>query len=81
VAAVVPAATGAALVTFVCCLTSVTQLMGKTIRGDEAPADSPDDLVFHLCYAPLLLWGPLLAVLALAYWRRRRALAHMPPES
>ncbi|MFF8269847.1 hypothetical protein ACF059_20995 [Streptomyces sp. NPDC016562] len=25
-----------------------------------------------LPYAPMLLWGPLLAVLTGAYWRRRR---------
>jgi hypothetical protein len=25
-----------------------------------------------LAYAPLLLWGPLLAAVTLAYWQRRR---------
>ncbi|MEV3855341.1 hypothetical protein AB0J38_13555 [Streptomyces sp. NPDC050095] len=77
-AAVVPAAAGATLVTSLCCLTFVTQIMGKTIRGDEAPADSPDDLFFYVCYAPLLLWGPLLAVLTVAYWKRRRAIEGPP---
>ncbi|MFJ9742924.1 hypothetical protein [Streptomyces sp. NPDC101166] len=71
-AAVVPSATGAALVTFVCCLPLVAQTTGKTIRGDAAPGDSPDDLLFSICYAPLLLWGPLLAVLTVAYFKRRR---------
>ena len=26
-----------------------------------------------LCYAPALLWGPLLAAVTMAYWRRRRS--------
>jgi len=30
------------------------------------------------CYAPLLLWGPLLGTLTVAYWRRRR---HATPEA
>lgn len=25
-----------------------------------------------LCYAPLVLWGPLLGAVTVAYWRRRR---------
>ncbi|MGW7415173.1 hypothetical protein [Streptomyces sp. NPDC054863] len=29
-------------------------------------------VVMTVCYAPLVLWGPLLAVATLAYWRRRR---------
>ncbi|MGX5213801.1 hypothetical protein ACWKT3_34785 [Streptomyces violaceus] len=27
---------------------------------------------FYFCYAPLALWGPLLAVLTVGYWKRRR---------
>jgi hypothetical protein len=33
---------------------------------------------FYLCYAPLVLWGPLLAVLTVAYGRRRRAVRNVP---
>ncbi|GAU64844.1 Syd protein [Streptomyces sp. NBRC 110611] len=79
-AAVVPAATGAALLTFLwTVLGPVTQVMGTTIRGDALPGDFPgeaggwEEAWFHICYTPLILWGPLLAVLTIAYWRRRRA--------
>ena len=49
-------------------------------------ADRPDSgwaTLMALCYAPALLWGPLLIAATLAYWRRRhraettsRAIAH-----
>ncbi|MFJ3974654.1 hypothetical protein [Streptomyces sp. NPDC090021] len=35
------------------------------------PAQTPDALP-GLSYLPLLLWGPLLGVLTVACWRRRR---------
>ncbi|MEU8531207.1 MULTISPECIES: hypothetical protein [Streptomyces] len=70
---------GAAFVTLLfSVLTVVSQLAGTTIRGDELPADFPSEAggweaaSFYVCYAPLLLWGPLLAVLTVAYARRRR---------
>ncbi|WP_235787191.1 hypothetical protein [Streptomyces mutabilis] len=53
--------------------------MGTTIRGDDLPADYPSEkggwqtAWFYVCYAPLILWGPLLAVLTIAYWKRHRA--------
>jgi hypothetical protein len=37
--------------------------------------DAPDGAAYWVmtaCYAPLLLWGPLLAVVTAAYYRRRR---------
>ncbi|WP_374190538.1 hypothetical protein [Streptomyces sp. RB110-2] len=78
-AAVVPAALGATAVTFVfTALTVVSGIRGTTIRGDELPSDFPglaggwEGAWFHLCYTPLLLWGPLLAVLTVGYHRRRR---------
>ncbi|WP_091105583.1 hypothetical protein [Micromonospora citrea] len=45
-----------------------------TRTGDRATADTVDTSywVMTLCYAPLLLWGPLLAVVTFAYYRRRR---------
>ncbi|MEV7236553.1 hypothetical protein AB0N06_21955 [Streptomyces sp. NPDC051020] len=77
--AVVPAALGATVLTVVFSLLSpITTVMGMTIRGDELPPDAPGQgtgvasVWFHSCYAPLVLWGPLLAVLTVAYWRRRR---------
>ncbi|WNF26092.1 hypothetical protein RI138_04310 [Streptomyces sp. C11-1] len=78
-AAVVPAASGAAALTLLwTVLTLVTELMGTTIRGDELPSNFPgqaggwEEAWFHICYIPLTLWGPLLAVLTVAYAVRRR---------
>ncbi|GHI10208.1 hypothetical protein AQI88_39560 [Streptomyces cellostaticus] len=77
--AIVPAAVGATVLTVVFSLLfPIATLMGTTIRGDELPPDAPGQgtgvasLWFYSCYTPLVLWGPLLAVLTVAYWRRRR---------
>lgn len=76
--AVVPAALGATVLTLLwTVLTLTTQIMGRTIRGGELPDDFPSQaggweaVSFYVCYAPLILWGPLLAVLTVAYARRR----------
>ncbi|MDI2127191.1 hypothetical protein [Yinghuangia seranimata] len=78
--AVVPAALAATVLTAMFTLvTPITTVLGTTIRGDDLPADAPGQgaslgsLWFYACYTPLMLWGPLLAVLTVAYWRRRRA--------
>jgi hypothetical protein len=70
-AAVVPAALGAAAVTL------VTTLGAWTWNGPDnmGHPDGPDGIAYWVmtaCYAPLLLWGPLLAVVTAAYYRRRR---------
>lgn len=82
-AAVVPATIGAALLTFLwTVLAPVTQVMGTTIRGDALPDDFPGsaggwgEVWFHICYTPLVLWGPLLGVLTIAYWKRRHEAEH-----
>ncbi|MGI5489979.1 hypothetical protein [Microtetraspora malaysiensis] len=65
-AAVVPAGLGAVV------------LMVLTIPragGFGGAVGAPTGLplvVMNVCYAPLLLWGPLLAVVTVAYHRRRR---------
>ncbi|WP_405814932.1 MULTISPECIES: hypothetical protein [unclassified Streptomyces] len=68
--AVVPAAFGAAA------LTAITTLGAWTwSEVNAANPDAPTGLalrIFDLSYAPLLLWGPLLGILTVAYWRRRR---------
>jgi hypothetical protein len=70
-AAVVPAVLGAAVLT-------LAAIMGVwTWNGPEnmGHPDAPDGIaywVMTVCYAPLLLWGPLLAVVTIAYYRRRR---------
>ena len=76
-AAVIPAALGAAVLTLLWTWTAITQSFGLTIQGTPQPANHP--LSFHdwkglvavVAYAPLLLWGPLLAGVTVAYWRRR----------
>ncbi|WP_439679935.1 hypothetical protein [Embleya sp. MST-111070] len=52
--------------------------MGTTIRGDDLPDDFPSRVggweaaSYYICYAPLILWGPLLAILTIAYHNRRK---------
>ncbi len=75
--AVVPAALGAATLTVLWTTTAVLGIAGRTLQGRPLPEGNP--LTFHgwhlavfvLCYAPLLLWGPLLAALTVAYRQRR----------
>ncbi|WKD36310.1 hypothetical protein [Streptomyces xanthophaeus] len=78
-AAAVPAALGAvALTALWTVLAAVTQVAGTTVQGDPVPANFPSEVGgwtaawFYVCYAPLVLWGPLLGVVTVAYWRRRR---------
>ncbi|GAA2119296.1 hypothetical protein [Actinomadura alba] len=76
-AAVVPAAAGAAVLTLMCTLAAVNAALGHTIQGEPLAANFPlnfDDwqgVLAVVAYAPLLLWGPLLGTLTIAYWRRR----------
>jgi hypothetical protein len=80
---VILAAIGATVLTLGTVLTLVTELMGTTIRGDDLPANYPSEIGgwqtawFYVCYAPLILWGPLLAVLTIAYWKRHRVPQNM----
>ncbi|RII11750.1 hypothetical protein DSC45_27960 [Streptomyces sp. YIM 130001] len=85
-AAVIPAAVGAAALTLLwTVLVLVTQIQGRTIQGDPLPADFPTEqgglqaAWLYACYAPLTLWGPLMAVLTVGYWKRRRAAASHAP--
>ncbi|MFD8208745.1 hypothetical protein ACFV2S_20420 [Streptomyces sp. NPDC059695] len=78
-AVLVPAALGATALTVLWTgLSLAIQLTGTTIRGDTLPADFPSEVggwtafSFYVCYAPLVLWGPFLGVLTVAYGRRRR---------
>ncbi|MFD1542465.1 hypothetical protein [Nonomuraea guangzhouensis] len=77
--ACVPAGLGAVALTWLWTMAAVTTSAGRDIHGRPLAADFP--LEFHdwqgllavAAYAPLLLWGPLLAALTVAYWRRRHA--------
>ncbi|MBT2900162.1 hypothetical protein [Streptomyces sp. McG3] len=80
-AAVIPAALGAAALTLLfTVLAIVNEIRGTTIRGDALSDDFPGEAGgweaawFYVCYTPLTLWGPLLAVLTVAYYRRRRGI-------
>ncbi|GAA3382027.1 hypothetical protein [Cryptosporangium minutisporangium] len=69
-AAVVPAVLGAVGIT-VLSLVSASFWFGPENMGDP---DAPQGLagaIMTACYAPQLLWGPLLAVVTVAYYRRR----------
>ncbi|WP_322973150.1 hypothetical protein [Peterkaempfera griseoplana] len=85
-AAVLPAAFGAAVLTVLGTVVAVSITSGVTLQGGRLPADFPT-LTLHgwrlgffvATYAPLPLWGPLLALLTLAYWRRRRGTGAAQP--
>ncbi|MQY34304.1 hypothetical protein SRB17_22700 [Streptomyces sp. RB17] len=78
-AAVAPAGLGATALTLLWTVLTFTMVVsGRTVTGDRLPADFPtrvggwQALSRYVCYTPLLLWGPLPAVLTVAYARRRR---------
>ncbi len=77
-AAVIPASIGAAVLTVLWTVSVVNCLVfQKTIQGRPLPDGFP--IHFHswegvlgvLAYAPLVAWGPLLAAVTVAYYRRR----------
>jgi hypothetical protein len=60
----------------------VTIPLGITLQGDPTPPDFPTEeltgwslAAFYVAYLPLLLWGPLLGAVTVAYWRRRTGAA------
>ncbi|WBB63366.1 hypothetical protein O7599_12930 [Streptomyces sp. WMMC500] len=78
-AAVLPAGIGAVMLTLLfTVLVPINDMRGTTIRGDDVSADAPTEAGgwelawFYACYTPLILWGPLLALLTVAYYKRRR---------
>lgn len=76
-AVVLPAAIGAIALTLIWTVALGCVLAGVTLQGDPRPADFPtaaggwQAFIFYVAYLPLLLWGPLLAVLTVHYRRRR----------
>ena len=67
-AAAVPAFVGSALLT----LLWVTAMANFGLIAEEYGLEGAEQAVVVACYAPLLLWGPLLAVVTASYLRRRR---------
>ncbi|RFU40063.1 hypothetical protein DZF91_19270 [Actinomadura logoneensis] len=75
-AAVVPAGLGAAANTLLWPYAMTMISLGYKIDGTVGAASRPHGwraLVFYTAYWPLAAWGPLLAVLTVHYYRRRRA--------
>lgn len=81
--AVIPATLGAVVLTVVWTAALIVQLTDVTLQEQPLPADHQrkacglGSVVFSVSYAPLLLWGPLLAAVTVAYVSRRlRARQH-----
>ncbi|MEV7525957.1 hypothetical protein [Streptomyces sp. NPDC091371] len=76
-AVVIPAALGATLIMMFCAYAVLNQIFGfvepMNENGDGSPTSGPAAWALWTAYAPLLAWGPLLAILTVAYYRRRRA--------
>jgi hypothetical protein len=77
-AVVVPAALGAAAVTFIN-WTSAMMWFGPENNGDPDAPHGLAGFVMAAAYAPMLAWGPLLGAVTIAYYRRRRRLAEQVP--
>ncbi|RCV52112.1 hypothetical protein [Marinitenerispora sediminis] len=75
-AAVLPALAGAAALTVIAAVGASGWNDPDNLAELEYPF-GPAYWVQTACYAPLLAWGPLLAVVTIAYWHRRRTAA--PP--
>lgn len=77
-AAVIPASLGATVLTVLWTWVAVTFSLGLRIDGTPLPAEVPlgftdwQGWLATIMYAPLLLWGPLLGAVTVAYIRRRR---------
>jgi hypothetical protein len=67
-AAVVPAAVGAVLLT---AIWAYAFRNGLALEDLEFTSEAWH-IVLIAAYAPLLLWGPLLGLVTYAYWKRRR---------
>jgi hypothetical protein len=78
-AAVIPAAIGSLILTAMWTWALATGILGKTVQLRPLPSNNP--LTLHdwhswlllAAYLPLVLWGPLLSVLTVAYWKRHRS--------
>lgn len=77
-AAIIPAVLGATVLTLLWTWVAVTFGLGMRIDGTPRSPDAPlgfgdwQGILAVVMYAPLLLWGPLLGAVTVAYARRRR---------
>ncbi|KUL47444.1 hypothetical protein ADL22_10040 [Streptomyces sp. NRRL F-4489] len=75
-AAVIPAGLGATANTLLWPYAMTMITLGRQINGSVnlgAVTRGWQDLVFYAAYWPLAAWGPLLGLLTVHYYRRRRA--------
>lgn len=78
-AAVIPGALGAVILTVMWTDSLVMLAFGRTMSGGDLPAEGILDLhtwqgvLTFAMYLPLIAWGPLLAAVTFAYYRRRRS--------
>lgn len=78
-AAVIPGAIGATILTALWAESLVMLALGRTLAGGDIPSEGFLDLhtwqgaLAFAMYAPLIAWGPLLGAVTFAYYRRRRA--------
>lgn len=76
--AVLPAVLGSIVLTPLWAWATATSFFHKTMQLDDVPSVSPfaefdwHFFVAAVAYVPLVAWGPLLAALTVAYYRRRR---------
>jgi hypothetical protein len=77
-AAVIPAALGAAFLTVLWTVSTVNVLVFReTIQGRPLPDGFPihfgswEGVLGVVAYLPLVAWGPLLGAVTVAYYRRR----------
>ncbi len=71
-AAVVPAGAGALTFLWLSAMSNVEEVWA--VYG----LDGGERALMMACYAPLLLWGPLLAALTVSYHRRHRPMVADP---
>lgn len=70
-AAVIPASLGATILTLVTFVGAFNWNDADKMGAPGSP-EGTSYWVMTVCYAPLVAWGPLLAVVTVAYYRRRR---------
>jgi|tagenome__1003787_1003787.scaffolds.fasta_scaffold20917915_1 hypothetical protein len=67
-AAIIPAALGAAALTLIW----TSALVGTQVDPDPEMPHGAKAVILAVCYLPLVAWGPLLAAVTVAYAIRRR---------
>ncbi|MFG2718583.1 hypothetical protein ACGFW5_09820 [Streptomyces sp. NPDC048416] len=75
-AAVVPALLGAAALFLLSIVVGIVQT--HSLTSGSLTHSAAQEALLVVCYVPLLAWAPLLAVSAIAYYRRRTAAPAVP---